>query len=57
MIWVCAAVVVPDEDPVGNVGVRGEDNGVGWGVAVIILHIGHPGFGANGCAEEAIVKV
>lgn len=23
----------------------------------MMLHIGHPGFGANGCAEEAIVKV
>jgi hypothetical protein len=57
MICVCAAVVVPDEEPFGNVGVRGEDSGVGLGVAVIMLHIGHPGFDANGCADEAMVEV
>lgn len=55
MIGVCAAVGVP-EGP-GNVGTRGDESGVGLGVAVTMLHIGHPDRGANGFADEAIVRV
>jgi hypothetical protein len=49
--------VVADEEPVGNVGTRGDDNGVGWGFAVTILHMGHPDRGENELAEEVIVRV
>lgn len=54
MICWAAVAVVPEEEPFGNVGVRGEDSGVGWGVEVTILHIGHPARGANGLVGEAM---
>ena len=49
-----AAAVVPEEEPFGNVGVRGDDNGVGLGVDPTMLHIGHPARGANGLVGEDI---